>query len=101
MLVLKANIVHIYIWSDRNPGQPGALLIGWDPCVSMEIMADLVLDSAATRQLVAVSDGDYDGRFKEKGIPALWREEKRRFIIHLQTIAGKPMSRLKIIKAQQ
>lgn len=36
-----------------------------------DILADLILDSAAAGQLVAVTDGDYDGGLKEKGIPSL------------------------------
>lgn len=36
---------------------------------------DLVLDPAAAGQLVAISDGDYDGWFQEKGIPSLRREK--------------------------
>lgn len=35
------------------------------------MLADLVLDSTAAGQLVAVCDGDYDGGFEEKGIPSL------------------------------
>lgn len=33
--------------------------------------ADLILDSTTAGQLVAVGDGDYYGRFEEKGIPSL------------------------------
>lgn len=41
--------------------------------LSSNILAHLVLDATATCQLVAVTDGDYDGRLKEKGIPSLER----------------------------
>lgn len=37
---------------------------------------DLVLDSAAAGQLVAIGNGDYNGWFKEKGIPSLKKREK-------------------------
>lgn len=43
---------------------------------SVDWKTDLILDSAAAGQLVAIRDGDYDGWFKEKGIPSLKREEK-------------------------
>lgn len=36
-----------------------------------DISTDLILDSATASQFVAVTDGDYDGGFKEKGIPSL------------------------------
>lgn len=36
-----------------------------------DISTDLILDSAAASQLVAVTDGDYNGGLKEKGIPSL------------------------------
>lgn len=36
-----------------------------------DISTDLILDSATASQLVAVTDGDYNGRLQEKGIPSL------------------------------
>lgn len=45
------------------------------PLASVEMLADLVLNSAAAGQLVAVTDGDYDGGFEEKGIPSLGRHK--------------------------
>ncbi len=64
---VKVNIVRQAAESNQagsTPDWPG-------PVASVEILADLVLDSAAAGQLVAVTDGDYDGRFEEKGIPSL------------------------------
>ena len=50
-------------------------------------MADLILDSAAAGQLVAVTDGDYDGGLEEKGIPSLQRQRKKKdsLAIHFKT----------------
>lgn len=57
----------------------------------LDILADLILDSAAAGQLVAVTDGDYDGRLKEKRIPSLQRWKKK---THLQIIL-KPIHKCK------
>lgn len=70
---VKVNIVSQAAESNQagsTPDWPGLL-------ASVEILADLVLDSAAAGQLVAVTDGDYDGGFEEKGIPSLRREKKK------------------------
>lgn len=41
------------------------------------MQADLILDTAAAGQLVAVCNCDDDGRFKEKRIPSLKKEKKK------------------------
>lgn len=65
----NANNVCVAVWSDVI--QPHKKL-SW-----LDILADLVLDPAAAGQLVAVADGDDDGRLEEKGIPPLQREEQK------------------------
>lgn len=66
MLVLK---VHSVGWDRLSSQDPSAFYGG--------IVADLVLDSAAARQLVAVGDCDDDGGLEEKRIPSLQRERER------------------------
>ena len=61
---------------ELSSSQPGSNPDWLGPNVSVEMVADLVLDSTAAGQLVAVGDGDYDGRFEEKGVPSLHREKR-------------------------
>lgn len=41
-------------------------------------MTDLILNSTAARQLVAIADSDYDGWLEEEGIPPLQRGTSER-----------------------
>lgn len=41
-------------------------------------VTDLILNSTAARQLVAVADSDYNGRLEEEGIPPLQRGTSER-----------------------
>lgn len=43
-----------------------------------DVWTDLILNSTAARQLVAVADGDYNGGLKEEGIPPLQRGTSKR-----------------------
>lgn len=43
-----------------------------------DVWTDLILNSTAARQLVAVADGDYNGGLKEEGIPPLQRGTSER-----------------------
>lgn len=65
----NANTVCVAVWP--HVIQPRKKL-SW-----LDILADLVLDPAAAGQLVAIADGDDDGRLEEKGIPPLQREKQK------------------------
>lgn len=43
-----------------------------------DVWTDLILNSAAARQLVAIADGDYNGGLEEEGIPPLRRGNIRK-----------------------
>ena len=63
------------------------LLIGRAPAsrpTPTASMADLVLDAAAARQLVAVGDGDDDRWLEEKWIPSLKQKETKGAILDMQ-----------------
>lgn len=48
------------------------------------MQADLILDTAAAGQLVAVCNCDDDGRFKEKRIPSLKKRKEKKKIGHIE-----------------
>lgn len=67
---------------ELSPNQAGSIPDWPGSLGSVEMLADLVLDSATAGQLVAVGDGNYDGWFEEKGIPSLG-EENRKHILQI------------------
>lgn len=62
------NTVSKLVWSDRLLSR---LQTEQEALLWLDSSTDLILDSAAAGQLVAVTDGDYDGGLQEKGIPSL------------------------------